>query len=58
MIQGLKKYSQLHPDSYRDGKDIRVGQGVKKSCLRKILALGRLEGQTNFTQHPTELQSD
>jgi|GEM_PF-6929407 len=31
MIQGFNKYIQLHPDSYGDGKDIWVGQGVKKS---------------------------
>lgn len=31
MIQGVKKYSQL-----QFGKDIGVGQGVKKSSLWKI----------------------
>ena len=25
------KMNQLHPGSYRDGKDIRVGQGAKYS---------------------------
>lgn len=31
MINEGVKMNQLHPDSYRDGKDMRVGQGVKKS---------------------------
>lgn len=52
MIQGLKKYSQL-----QIGKDIRVGEGVKKSSLWKILTLGQHAGRANFTQRQTGLQS-
>ncbi|QYH38191.1 hypothetical protein GYM62_05030 [Algoriphagus sp. NBT04N3] len=48
--------NQFHSDNYRDDKDMRVGQGVKKSSLWKILALGQHAGQAYFTQHPIELQ--
>ncbi|WP_157963236.1 hypothetical protein [Algoriphagus litoralis] len=51
MMKDAMKVDQLHPDSYRDGKDIRVGQGVKKSSLWKILTLGQYAGRANLTQH-------
>ncbi len=39
------------------GKDMRVGQGVKKSSLWKILTLGQHAGRENFTQPQSALQS-
>jgi hypothetical protein len=56
MIQEGIKINQLHLGSYRDVKDIRVGQGVKKSSLWKILTLGQYAGRANFTQLIFELQ--
>jgi hypothetical protein len=45
MVQNDIKMTQL-----QIGKDIRVGQGVKKSSLWKILTLGQHAWRANFTQ--------
>ncbi|MBC6365231.1 hypothetical protein DDT91_00390 [Algoriphagus sp. AK58] len=55
-IQDKIKVNQFHPGNYRDGKNMRVGQGIKRSSLWKILTLGQHAGRVNFTQNPIELQ--
>ena len=46
---------QLHSYSYRNGKDMRIGQGVKNSSQWKILALDRIAVRENYAQPRFEL---